>query len=204
MFEFGQQIFIERKFDKSHLKYKSRFIGLKEGSFIIIENPLANNTYVPWYTGTQSVIKFMRGGHIYAFESTVIDNPTKPVPLLYLSPPKNFVDMNLRKYERITTFLSCFIKRDGEPDGENWSDTVIDLSPSGALIETEKRKNEFETDEDIIISFVLPNGLKVENLPVIVRNIKKSDDKNKMHIGVKFRDDPNDALNDVILFFTDN
>ncbi len=195
-FSVGLQIYIEKNLGEKNVKYLAKIIGWENGAYIIISSPAASGQPMDWQPGTPCTVKFFNNGKIFLFKTILLEKQQKPMVLGFIKFPQKIEEVELRKHKRIQTFLLCMVSRQGEP--APIQGTILDLSRGGGLIELPHVSNAV-VGEKIKLSFMLPNGTKIDNLCAEIKNVAQEADKVKL--GTLFYDENREPFLKVDLFF---
>lgn len=120
---------------------KSELVGISENEYFIIKppNPLSVSKN-KLYAGNGIVIRYLDSGTVNAFQSRVIDFISKPVNLVFIEYPREFVQRNIRNYKR----LECMIPVTTVINGLDHDGVIVDINQNGCrcvitLLDGEKR-----------------------------------------------------------------
>jgi len=199
VFDVNVQIFLERKFDDKHMKYKTRVMGWKQGQVVIVETPMLNGKHSIWYNNTECVLKFLNKGRIFVFDAKLLKVLDKPIPMLIFEYPKSLSDVDMRKFDRQTAHIECEIFSENDDKLSAESVIIVNYSPAGALIELTDPEFTVDISDVIKVDFTLPNGNDVKHLYCEVKNQKLF--QNKVVIGAMFRYDNTEAYSKIVTFF---
>ncbi len=114
-------------------RFKCRYLGMKPGEFLILQMPGVPGLREKLISRCNLILRFLISGKIYGFRSTVLSHTLRPAPLLFISFPSALETVNLRKSERIETFIEC----EAEIDDQIVRGVVLDLSAEGCKISIE-------------------------------------------------------------------
>lgn len=203
-FEVGIQVYLEKTIESKGIKYTAKMLGWDHSNFIMISNPTANGQPLLWEPGIPFVVKYIIGGKIIIFRTILLEKITKPVTLCLIKFPEKIEEVNIRKHERIQTFIICSISAQSDIK-ENSSaplpfeeGSILDLSKSGGLIQVDK-KLRYSVGEIILLGFTLPSGNSIQKLYGEIRNV--TEDGEKTNLGVFFNDTNREAHLKLELFF---
>ncbi len=183
--ETGTHVDIEVGKDK--IRLKCLLVGIEPGKYLILgslnkihinglENALVKNASV--------IARYIHSGHIYGFETEVLNYISKPVWLAFFKYPENIEEHNFRKFERVDCHLPAKISI-----GYTFlNGSIIDLSKGGCL---------YTLKADKVISMKMLNEMSSVNLKLHLpgmeeelilkgsaKSINKKDDI--IRIGIQF------------------
>ena len=173
-------------------KFSSVLRGYHFPKFVLMETPTAKGKIAVAPTGFYYIVRFIHEGHVCGFESQLLKQYGTPISLWVMKYPEDMQIVNLRKSKRISTFLPANLVLNGEAI----PGAVIDISEGGGLFTTDIEK--LEQNVTFGISFTLPTGEKVEQLPCVSRAIFKKD--NRTMVGLSF-DTEDERANPVKSFY---
>lgn len=161
--------------------------GWDEGRFVLTDMPDHKNAIETFKVGTGWVARSILGGKAYGFETEVIKTQFAPKPLVFFRYPDSIEALAIRKHKRLNTFVIGSISSVAET-GEALDSVecvVRDLSRGGCLVEADI---DLSVGDKVLLTFVLPNGERVESIPGQVRNTRPSEEK-RFTGGVMFSED---------------
>jgi len=166
--EVGLEVFLDANPGSANSKrYPARVRGWERNRYIILG--LAQGTSMPAVRqGKNCVIRFMHEGEVWGFTAQFAEETlTGGYPLLQLFWPVEVAHVQVRKHERVAVQTPCKIINE---QGEDIAGTIGDLSGGGCSLILDR---EVKIGSQLKLSFRMPDGGKVEDRPVIVRNRKK-------------------------------
>jgi len=173
------------------VKHRSAFRGSRFPDYFALETPVANKQLVVVPANTFFIVRFLSGGMVFGFETTLKKAYTKPIALWIAEYPDTVQSVNLRKSKRVSVFLPATLKSEsGSCEG-----AMIDLSAGGGLFSC--KKFTLKAGEPGHLFTALPSGDRVENLAVQLRNVKMLEEGAAL-VGLSFEssdDPPNQAIN---------
>ncbi|GAB4241169.1 MAG: hypothetical protein Kow00109_16480 [Acidobacteriota bacterium] len=114
-------------------RYRSRVVGLDPGRFIILTKPVAlspaivQTSLVP---GSELLVRYLYDGTVWGFRSRLIQVLSGNVQVIFVEYPEEIENYELRKAERIETYLPCRLSQ-----GDIAVDAILlDLSEAGARV----------------------------------------------------------------------
>jgi len=97
--DIGTKVYLE--IDGVTFSVISVFIGLLKDEFLLITLPRKyKSVQSKLYAGNRMVVKYLHGGSVYAFQTSVIEMITEPIRALALEYPKIVQHRELRKTKR--------------------------------------------------------------------------------------------------------
>ena len=168
-------------------RFKSVLVGADPGQYMIIRQPLAEDTKTVFVPGKTVIVRFLHRGSVYGFQTEIISVVEVPAALLFIKYPVKIEDHNLRNHKRVDCYLPSHL-RVGKMA---LNSLIIDLSKGGCQVVLESSEMEgisepMEVDQQVTLSFCLPGSVDELNLEGVVKKILK--DKNQIKIGLKFND----------------
>jgi hypothetical protein len=161
--------------------------GWDEGKFILADMPSVEDAAEVFKVGTDWVARYVLSGKAFGFKMELIKTLVTPKPLVFFRYPDKIETFSIRKHKRISTFMvGSLSRRSGEAEALDEIECVIrDLSRGGCLIETNAN---LSVGDNVTLSFVLPNGERLQSIPAEVRNARSSSEE-IFEGGVMFRED---------------
>jgi len=157
-------------------RYEVAVRGWEAARFVLADMPDSEGAPESFKVGTEWVARYILFGKALGFKTDVIKVQFDPKPLIFFRYPESIEALTIRKYERINTFIIGSLSRvaeSGEPQ-EKIQCVIRDLSKGGCLIDAHVS---LSVGDSVTISFVLPNGERVENIPGEVRNLRAGGDR---------------------------
>lgn len=169
--EVGQLATVGRTYGSDETRYSVNCLGWEEGNFIIFDLPKEKDS--PIYIPPKTLLTFRvasKKGVLVSFETVSIDSILSPCQLLVVNFPKRFDIINIRASERISVYIIAKVKTDSVEE----KGYIVDISEGGVGIEVSFKPKK---GDRIFISFNLPNGESINDMPCEVRNVRKISDK---------------------------
>lgn len=160
---------------------KGRISILPDSSFFITDIPKGNDT-ASFINNAPLTVRFLSGGAVYAFSTTLVRVHHQP-PVLVLEYPDKVQRYNLRSSARISIVLPAGVSKNGGPNQQMGA--VLDISASGARLGLEAADG-IGIGTILHISCILPDGVAISRLPATVRNIYE--ESGKYLLGISFLD----------------
>ena len=162
-------------------KYKSFFRGFIPSRWIFMDMPQKRGRLVSFAKQTPLLARYIHQGTMFGFRSKVNSEYLAPSKILVIEFPRSVEERNLRRSERIKTFIPLKIRL---PNSTSLSESaMLDLSREGALLSIEEGEPP-EIGEKVYISLRLPDGSYVSELGCVVRNAREPADLRL--VGVEF------------------
>jgi hypothetical protein len=162
--DFGTELQLE--IDGVAGRVRSELVGMEHGKYLIVKTPTVahlGGIGGKLYAGNRVVVRYVFGGSVYGFETSVIDAIATPVRVVFLTCPKVVNERNIRSNRRIETLLPARIAL-GDQSAEG---TVTDISTSGCHFGTKMHKGaapfvvKNAVDKDVELSVQLPPASRV-------------------------------------------
>ena len=183
----GARIHLQRAGIPTADRYDVTVRGWEDGRFVLTDMPDHKNAIETFKVGTEWVARAILLGKAYGFKTEVTRTQFDPRPLVFFRYPDAIEALAIRKHERVSTFVIGSVSSVAET-GEALDSVeciVRDLSKGGCLIEADI---DLTQGDKVLLTFVLPNGERVEGIPGEVRNTRPSEDK-RFTGGVMFSED---------------
>lgn len=165
-------------------RYDVAVRGWDEGRFVLIDMPEGKGALETFKVGSEWVARSILLGKAYGFKTEVAKTQFDPKPLVFLRYPDSIEALAIRKHERVSTFAIgslTSVAENGEV-GDSVECVMRDLSRGGCLVEADVN---LSVGDKVALTFALPNGEKVAQIPGEVRNIRPSEEK-RFAAGVMF------------------
>lgn len=179
MFTVGLLLSLDLPSCKSHVM--TPLIGWEKDAYFITKYPYLNNKPVKIKTEDKCIIRFLKDGAAYGFETEVLSMQFHPAPLLFFKFPDSLENMPIRKQARIKINTPAkildrinVIKKDAK---------IHDISENGCLLDLlSKDFEEMETSDEFYVTFKLMD--KTLELDCKVRNTRMSGEN--LFLGLEF------------------
>ncbi len=177
-------------------KYNTCFRGIAPSRWIFLDIPKHNGKRISLAKQQPLSIRYVHGGIVYGFRTKVNATYVSPYSILTVEFPRKIESFNLRRSERIKTFVPIRIRAPGS--GEFFDAAMRNLSGEGALVSLNQGLTP-EVGAMVLVSIELPAGVKAEDLPCVVKNVKK--ESGVCLVGVEFDMEKHTAFKDVRRFY---
>ena len=161
---------------------------------MLVKLPLLLDIWKKLYKKNHVIIRYVHGGNIYGFRTTLIGLIREPVRLVVLAYPDLVESMNLRKEERFPCMLPVILKEAARMNDEEYHGVVSDLSTGGCGCEvTGPEKDalqEMKIGDRLRLLFKLQEDMPPLDVEAELRMLHK--DRNRLQLGLKFLIDTTD------------
>lgn len=207
----GSTLLIE--LDGITVTLNSLSIGFHRDNYIIIKHPYKENlgpiTH-KLFKGNKIKVRYLNGGNIFAFQSTIIGTTNDPFRLVFIEYPATIIRHSLRKDRRVECYIPAELfngnyKDEGIVPDIDYSGVISDISLSGCsfnmiITPSSQSKPYVRINGSITLHIHLPG---IENEIELFGEIKRMQrDSKKMNIGIQFLmvgDDIMNRINEYIL-----
>lgn len=173
------------------VRFRTQYLGMKQGDFLILQMPGIPSVRDSIVARCNLIVRFLIRGKVFGFESTVINHVMRPVPLMFLSFPTTIETINLRRSERVDTFIEA----DGEIGGEVVRGVITDISTGGCCLTIDRstgtRWPNVDPGKAMLLKFTLPN--QSESLIVSSEVINANKNVDSIKAGLRFVKGQNDG-----------
>jgi c-di-GMP-binding flagellar brake protein YcgR/CheY-like chemotaxis protein len=186
---------IER-YGKDSPRHRTFIRGWEEGKCVILDAPRLDGTPVRLQPHDRCIIRFFCRGDACGFDASVRDSSTKTFPFLYVGWPDRVDITQIRQHQRVELKLPCVVLTH---TGERLNGEIRDLSVGGCRFAS---RLPLEDDAPLRLSFSLPDGSRIEDLPATVRVCRPQ--KEEFACGCEFDSatDGGGGLRDIEFFVT--
>lgn len=162
----------------SHVRTHIR--GWLEGQYVLVDRTAATAGMM-FRPGQICALRFIKDGVVQALYAPVFDKyKDKTDRVLALRWPLRVSCLSLRRHERAQVTLPCMALT---ADGSSIRATIEDLSVGGGCLRADYS---FDVGAMFEITFVLPTGEVIEEVPVTVQNRSLADEGGGHRFGCKF------------------
>lgn len=171
-------------------RFKTTFIGMERGSYIIVRVPRIAGMTEYLYVEKPVTVRYFDEGQLLGFKSEIIYMAMAPFRLAFLKFPKVIEALNLRKNRRIGCFFPArlIIEQDKEGTATSFPAMIIDISSGGcqAVVESDDASllPRVSTEQEVALEFKMFGSDKQEHVQGRVKNMNVAD--NRQTLGVKF------------------
>jgi c-di-GMP-binding flagellar brake protein YcgR len=172
-------------------KFNTIFLGCKEGEYVFLDFPPSQTgQYIPLEENEPCIIRFVKEGKVYGFQSFIEKVIKSPLPFLLIKYPESIDQINLRSAIRYHVQLETFLS--SHPSDSNVEDRfkgfIIDISEGGCLVKT---IDSFPINTSLFLSFSLPETGEIKNLETRIARIYKKEEGHEIGLCFSNFEDPN-------------
>lgn len=180
------------------MRFKSVYWGMKPADFLIFKMPASMpETRDLIFSRCNMIVRYIVDGKVHGFHTSVVGHVMNPTPMFFVTYPKTLEVINLRKTERVDTFI--------EAKGENEEMTswgmILDLSEEGCLFSIDKATGlqwpPIEKGDEFELEFKLTNSPEPLVVHVEVVMIRKADEKADAGLRFHFSADDDENKNHI-------
>lgn len=166
----------------SHIRTHIR--GWLQDKYVLVDRAPATAGML-FRPGQVCALRFIKDGVVHAFYAPIFDKyKDKTDRVLALKWPRRVSCLQLRRHERVHASFPCMAMT---ADGSSVRGTIEDLSIGGGCLHT---SHSFELGAALEITFVLPTGEVIEEVPVTIQNRSLADDSGGHRFGCQFLEIP--------------
>ncbi len=163
----GMEMYIDTKIGFSPNKpMKSLLVGYMKNQYLIVTTPRIEGLSAKYADSSNIVVRYISRRSVYSFRTQALRTMGPPFHLTFLQFPEKVEETALRASPRLQVGIP-FGRSDVEPNRE----FIMNLSSTGALL---KMAQQVPMDSTLIVSFHLPNGQLLENVPCMVKRVEAS------------------------------
>jgi len=171
-------------------------VGMVPDEYLIIRVPAIPGILSRLNEGELIVVRYVYGGHVHGFSSTILHSIQKPGLIVFVTYPSEVEAMNLRKAQR----MECFFPASVKTDMGDFKAVIVDISVGGCRTRLDYdavESSSIDIDQTIAISFHLTGMAEEQVINGKVKNLKK--DSQFFEMGVQFDQEDGAVLNNVKL-----
>ncbi|MBG0776718.1 MAG: flagellar brake protein [Desulfovibrionaceae bacterium] len=181
-------------------RVKTEFLGMDRGRWIMVRTP-AKLGASPGLTRDDAItVRFLKGENLLCgFNTTYLSSIPRPSPLTFLDFPSKYVEMNLRRAQR----LDCFLPATLVSDGHEWSGLILNISAGGCMfvVNQQQPTNGLAPGSEVFALYRLPGNDEELFARGTVRNI--SEFRGRPSLGLSFEELTDEARESVNNFIND-
>ena len=171
---------------------KGVFVGMRSNSYLIVELARVTGLGSKMYSGNHVVVKYVSGGVVYGFRSSIIGSYfNRPCNLLLLSCPEIVERVELRRHKRVDGYFPAVIHA-GQASCKG---VILDISRGGLRFVFDRA----HTGEEPMLRLEQDVSIVSEHIPAFrdarvagtVRSIRE--DRVRVEVGIQFKE-PDPAL----------
>jgi len=190
--------------------FKSQLIGMEYGSCLIVKLPPVTDIVTKLYQKNHIVVRYLHGGNVYGFRSTLIGIIKEPLRLFILAYPDVIDSLNVRKNERYSCLISASV-RTSATDPIEWElyGFITDISAGGCKFECSLSDSidrpSLKAGQSVELSFQFPDEEVWRKLQTEIRMLNM--DTIKLTIGLRYapdetQEDQQQIVNDIQTFIS--
>lgn len=131
--EIGTRLQIQVGGADNTLKVNCVLVGIAPEEFLILTIPAVPGVLSKLYEGSRVRVRYIFGGGVYGFDSSVITCIHKPKLIAFITYPRSIESINLRKAKRLISLLPVYAEIDNRP----FAGMLLDLSKGGCRLSME-------------------------------------------------------------------
>lgn len=182
------------------LKVASILVGIVPDEYFMIRVPAVPGILNKLFEGGPITVRYVYGGNVYGFSSTILSYVGKPALIVFLAYPTSVEMLNLRKAQRLECLLPAVI----HISGKEFKGVILDISVGGCRVYTEYDERDYvsiDVEKDIQLSFQLTGTAEDQIINGQVQNVRK--DNKLAEIGIQF-DEENVEIIEKVKEYIDN
>lgn len=155
---------------KESPRYPTVLRGWRKPSYMLLDRPKVSGHFAAMRDNQPCVMRFVHEGRACAFDSVVLDWDTRQYnSYCRILWPRSVTVVSFRKAERVRATIPCKVH---SPAGDE-EGFIRDMSLGGCGVEI---KQQLPVNLPLSLSFSLTEGIESDNVKVIARSIRQSDD----------------------------
>jgi len=174
------------------------FIGMEAGQYLLVKLPPLIDIWKKLYKKNHVIIRYVHGGNIYGFRTTLIGLIRETVRLFVFAYPEMVESMNLRKEERFPCMLPVILTDAVRQSDEERQGMISDLSAGGCSCEVAApvagHLQGAKIGDRLRLVFRLQEDMPPLAVEAELRMLQK--DQNRLRLGLRFLIDPTDSSQD--------
>ena len=183
LFRVGLPLYLQVIKMKYGERYPTSIVGWEKGSFFIARVPFAEGKPIPISRNDGDIIRFLKGGEVYGFQTEVLSIQFYPVPLIFFRYPLDIKFMEIRKSKRYKANIP--VKLMYAENKESGEGRIVDLSETGCMVKNDASEDiPYEVGDIFSITFRIMD--KTVELDCRLRNFRP-EEKGKS-LGMEFID----------------
>jgi len=164
-------------------RYSTSIVGWEKGSFFIARIPFAQGKPIPISRNDECIIRFLKGGEVYGFQTEVLSIQFYPVPIIFFKYQLDIKFMEIRKSKRYKANIPA--KMMYAKKNESREARIADLSETGCLLKNDASEDiPYEVGDIFYVTFRIMD--KTLELDCMLRNFRP-EEKGKS-FGMEFID----------------
>jgi len=164
--------------EEGSARYQTVIRGWSKPTHIMVDRPKLGGRYVAMRERQPCVIRFVRDGKAFAFDSVVLEWDSRQADAYCrLAWPSSFKVVPFRKFERARVQLPCRL----EAGKNSCEGQIIDMSIGGCRVQSSRP---VQTGTTLTLGFTLPDGSVINGVQCLVRNAQ--DSAGQTYLGCEF------------------
>lgn len=173
----GMALYIETRVSPSEVRpMQTQLVGYMQGQYLVMTTPRIDGMSLKYNDNQLLAVYFIHDRTVYSFKTRVLRHLGPPFYMSIFQAPEVVEETPLRGASRISVGIP-FDRPSGDPQRE----FILNLSGTGALL---RLSSKMPINSVLTLSFFLPNGVSVTNIPCQVKRVDMSN--NRMLTGVEF------------------
>lgn len=166
-------------------RFRSAYFGCKPDSFLMVQMPAIPGVRDKVVSGNSMVVRYISRGKVFGFLAHPLNHVLRPCPIIFLTYPTSIEVVNLRKTERVETFIEAkAVYLDHVLEG-----IIVDLSEGGCGYTASRSSGlawpPLEPGMPVILDFVLGQNQERHVVDCEIVSFKKEIDTLRM--GLRFQ-----------------
>lgn len=157
--------------------FKSTVVGMERNQYLICSLPHIPGIWVKLHGRNQTIVRYVHGGVVYGFKSTLLGIIEEPFRLGLFLYPEDVETVKLRQHDR----LPCLIPATGKLGETSLDGALLDLSVSGCCftfaVSPEDQISDNFMGEELAVSVQLPGRANDLAVTMVVGNIRRQEAK---------------------------
>ena len=184
---------------KDALRVSTVLRGWRKPHHLLADRPHApNGSLLALQEGQSCVLRFVHEGIACAFDSQVLDWDSRTyAPYVRLKWPTRVEQVRFRRYDRLPLNEPCEVAyKIANNTWQRITGEVVDVSLGGCGV---LAHGAIDDGQPLLLSFVLPDGVKVDRIHLVVRNVRVVQDR--YLLGCAFEEETCVEEREKVLFF---
>jgi c-di-GMP-binding flagellar brake protein YcgR len=150
------------------VQHFSTLIGYVKDEYMIVKTPLDGGAAISLNDGDKLTIRVFSGVTVCSFAASVMRIFPRPLNYVHLSFPKSIQGTSLRAAMRVKVDIPAHLVCD---DGSALSVFLVNLSVSGALIESPKKLSEDQGTVELSFTLIVQGHQMIINTRATIQNV---------------------------------
>lgn len=163
--EIGLEVFLDpNPGTPNSRRFPARVRGWEAGRYLIL-GLLPSGPPPVLRSGKECIVRFVHEGEVWGVSVSFVEElQGGTARLVQLSWPREVARVQVRRHERVPVQAPCDLFDSG---GGSLPGTIADISGGGCSV---LARRELEVGSRVLLSFQMPDGVRIDMRPVIVRN----------------------------------